>query len=211
MGTERRTFDGPGIDISALAHALADNFSGEGYEIQIMPTANAGSMVQARKEDTLRKITGMSTALTTILTRDGENVCVDVGGAHWMDKGVAAGVGAVLFFPALITAGIGAYQQTHLNSEAWQFVERYIRANSGQHPAGQDSRHNPASANPASPKGPPAIVSQCPNPQCGQSLTPGSRFCPACGSVIAKRCLNCGQELTPGAGFCDGCGSAVTA
>ena len=98
MGTERRTFFGPDIDIDALAHALAGNFSSEGYEIQIMPAAGTGSVVQARKEDKLRRFTGMSSALTTVLTREGENVCVEVGGAHWADKGIAAGVG-FFFFP----------------------------------------------------------------------------------------------------------------
>jgi hypothetical protein len=201
MSTQRRTFYGPDIDIAALAHALADNFSGEGFEVQILAAANSGSTVQARKEDTLRKVVGMSTALTTIFTREGEYVCVDVGGAHWLDKGVAAGVGAVLFFPALITAGIGAYQQSHLNNEAWQFVEQYIRTN-----VGQGSKRKPANLN-----DPPAIVTQCPNPQCGQSLVAGARFCPACGTVISKRCLNCGHELPDGAGFCGGCGSPVAA
>lgn len=201
MSSQRRTFYGPDIDISAMAHALANSFSGEGYEIQILPAANSGSTVQARKEDTLRKVAGMSTALTTVITREGEYVCVDVGGAHWMDKGVVAGVGALLFFPALITAGIGAYQQSHLNNEAWQFVEQYIRTN-----VGQDSKHKPASL-----ENPLAIANRCPNPQCGQSLMAGARFCPACGSVISKRCLNCGHELTDGAGFCEGCGSPVAA
>jgi hypothetical protein len=201
MGTERRTFFGPDIDVSSLAHALADTFSSEGYEVQVLPDAGSGTTVQARKEDTLRRIAGMSSALTMVLGREGENVFVDVGGAHWVDKGIAAGVGAVLFFPALITAGIGAYQQNHLNKEAWQIVEDHILAHGGKGQSAPDGVTN----SPA-----PASATQCANPQCRQLLPPGARFCAACGTVVARHCMNCGEELESGAGHCAKCGSAVT-
>src|SRR5208337_3555309 len=111
---ERRTFLGPEIDIAALAQALADRFTSEGYEVQVLPASNSGSAVQARKEDALRRFTGMSSALTAVLAREGESVSVEVGGAHWADKRIAAGLG-FFFFPALVTATVGIYQQYHLD------------------------------------------------------------------------------------------------
>ena len=93
MGMERRTFYGPDIDLANLAHSLADSFSREGQKTQVMPGPNAGFVVQAGKEDTLRKIAGMATALTAIFTLENEYVCAEVGGAKWLEKGVTAGVG----------------------------------------------------------------------------------------------------------------------
>lgn len=130
MGTERRTFYGPDIDIPSLSQALADHFAREGYQTQVVPVSQTSLMVQARKEDTLRKIAGMSQALSAVLDLQGEYVGVEIGGAKWADKGVAAGVGAIIFFPALITAGVGAYQQSQLTTKAWQFVEQFIRTHS---------------------------------------------------------------------------------
>ena len=126
MGMERRTFYGPDIDLATLAHSLADSFSRQGYKTQVMQGPNAGFVVQAGKEDTLRKIAGMATALTAIFTMENEYVCAEVGGAKWLEKGVTAGVGALLFFPALITAGVGAFQQSQLQTHAWQFIESHL-------------------------------------------------------------------------------------
>ncbi|MGA2148799.1 MAG: hypothetical protein ABSH49_27980, partial [Bryobacteraceae bacterium] len=97
MAMERRTFHGPDIDIPALAQALADKFSHDGYETQTLQTPN-GLTVQIRKEEMLRKIAGMSSALTVVMAMEGEYVAVEIGGAKWADKGVAAGVGAIIFF-----------------------------------------------------------------------------------------------------------------
>jgi hypothetical protein len=232
MGTERRTFCGPDIDIPSLARALADNFSREGYHIQIMPVPNSGFMVQAGKEDTFRKIAGMSSALTAVLTMEGEYVCVEMGGAKWADKGVAAGVGAFLFPPALITAGVGAFQQNQLKNKAWQFIEQYVRTNSafgGSMALGgsmgfppQSQRFQGGSMNPGGgpqgPKAPPPPVNMgAPSAggpvcaTCSQPLPVGSKFCQACGAPASKTCFRCGKNLAPEARFCNHCGSPVSA
>lgn len=231
MGTDRRTFYGPDIDIPSLARALADSFSREGYQVQNVPVPNSGFMVQARKEDTLRKIAGMSSALTAVLTMEGEYVCIEMGGAKWADKGVAAGVGAILFFPALITAGVGAFQQSHLQKNAWQFIEQYVRTNSAfggsigmggsmgyppqppRSPSGQGGG-NPAGRGPQRPDpvnmgGPSSPGPVCAT--CSQPLPVGSKFCQACGAPASKACMRCGKDLAPDARFCNQCGSPVSA
>jgi hypothetical protein len=240
MAMERRTFHGPDIDIPALAQALADKFSHDGYETQTLQTPN-GLTVQIRKEEMLRKIAGMSSALTVVMAMEGEYVAVEIGGAKWADKGVAAGVGAIIFFPALITAGIGAFQQSQLNNHAWQFIEQYIRSNSsfggssfgpGQfamppQPAQFSSpAHAPAPIHPgqapAAFRGPaaptPLNMGAAPAAgpagnactQCGQVLPAGSKFCLACGAPASRVCFSCGQQLQPAARFCNSCGSPVS-
>jgi RNA polymerase subunit RPABC4/transcription elongation factor Spt4 len=236
---ERRTFYGPDIDLATLAHSLADSFSRQGYKTQVMQGPNAGFVVQAGKEDTLRKIAGMATALTAIFTMENEYVCAEVGGAKWLEKGVTAGVGALLFFPALITAGVGAFQQSQLQTHAWQFIEQYIRTNSAfagspvpggaagfplQAPHYQGGPGAPAFGGVPAPHGPPAPVNMagagggagasaggtvC--AKCSQPLPPGSKFCLACGAPASKACFGCGQSLSADARFCNHCGSPVSA
>jgi len=236
VGTERRTFYGPDIDIPSLAQALADNFSREGYQTQVVPVSNTSLMVQARKEDTLRKIAGMSSALSAVLSLEGEYVAVEMGGAKWADKGVAAGVGAFLFPPALITAGVGAFQQSQLTNKGWQFIEQYIRSHSAfggsAMPGGGlgQFQPNPQFHSPMmpggqagamrGPAGPPAPINmggamQAPAAgtvcaACNQVMTPGSKFCQACGAPASKTCFSCGSELQPTARFCNNCGTPVS-
>ncbi len=235
MGMERRTFYGPDIDLAVLAHSLADSFSRQGHQIQVMQGPNAGFMVQARKEDTLRKIAGMSTALTAVLTLENEYVCVEMGGAKWLDKGVAAGVGALVFFPALITAGVGAFQQSQLLNHAWQFIEQFVRTNSAfagsplpggamgfpmQAPHYQGGSGVPMAGGVPGRQAPPAPVNMAvASPgsgtaicaKCSQPLPPGSKFCLACGAPASKTCFGCGQSLAADAHFCNHCGSPVSA
>ena len=45
---------------------------------------------------------------------------------------------------------------------------------------------------------------------CGATLTPGARFCAACGAPVSAACRACGGDLPPAAHFCPACGSAVT-
>src|SRR5262245_29578127 len=130
MGMERRTFYGPDIDVTALGRVLLDHYTRDGYQTQIMPSGPNGVAVQARKGGAWQKSFGMSKTLTAVVTMDNEYVAVEVGGAEWADKGVAAGIGAIIFFPALITAGVGAFQQSQLQTQTWQLIEQYIRTNS---------------------------------------------------------------------------------
>ncbi len=204
MSMERRTFYGPDINLEALAQALVDFFARDRYRTQMMPVHPAGFMVQAAKEDALRKISGTDTALTAVLNLEGEYVAVDLGGAKWADKGLVAGVGALLFFPVLITAGIGTYNQTHLQNDVWQFIEQYIHTHSKAGPGPQGV----AQAKPPAPPPPAAgVAGVC--AQCKQPLPPGSKFCNACGAAVSSACKSCGAALPAGARFCNQCGSPV--
>ena len=46
-------------------------------------------------------------------------------------------------------------------------------------------------------------------PVCGAKLTPGARFCAACGTPAPSACSGCGLELPAGARFCPACGTPV--
>lgn len=235
---EKRSFYAPDVDIPGLGQALHEWLAAQGFQVQGFPGANGGIVVQARKESTWRSLAGMNNALTTVLTAEGEHIGVEVGGAKWADKGVAAGVGLLIFWPTLVTAGVGAYQQTQLQSQVWQFIDRHIRTHSayaGAMPAGYGPPGIPAAPGPAippagaqppaplggavRPPGPPplnlggsaaAAPSEAPGcAQCGQPLRQGAKFCDSCGAPAAANCRSCGKPLRASARFCDECGSPV--
>jgi hypothetical protein len=224
---EKRNFYAPDIDIYSLAQALETWFVDQEFVTQQFTTPDGGVTVQARKESTLRTLAGMSSAMSAVIRLEGEYVTVEMGHAKWVEKGAVAAVGMLVFWPALVTAGVGAYQQTQLQSKAWQYIEEFLRTNSafadrlsfqvpgptfGPSPGpvvggapppislGGNKAPLPAGGNP-----PP--VATCAG--CGHPLREGARFCDNCGSPVAVTCPGCGKQLRIGARFCDECGTPI--
>jgi len=235
---EKRTYYGPDIDIAALAQALKEWLEREQYQTQVVADPNGGAMVQARKESTLRTVAGMAYALTIRMNFEGEYLAVDMGGAKWAEKGVVGAVGLLIFVPALITAGVGAFQQSQLQNQAWQFVEGFVRTNSayggsmmgGGPPQGMFPSQFPGTSHGAQPCRPPAAAPGSPPPpvnlgqaagsaapslscpQCSQPIAPGARFCAGCGNPApsySSACPGCGQAAPPGSRFCSSCGTPL--
>ncbi len=44
---------------------------------------------------------------------------------------------------------------------------------------------------------------------CGNGITPGQRFCPQCGTALARSCPNCGKPVDNQARFCAQCGTPL--
>ena len=129
---EKRKYQAPGIDPNELAQVLRDWFEAQQFKTQSLPIQGGGVAVQARKESTWRTLLGMAQALTIQMVPQEDELVVEVGGAKWMDKGVATGVGLLVLWPTLVTAGIGAWQQSHLDDRAWAIIERYIRTHAAK-------------------------------------------------------------------------------
>jgi hypothetical protein len=235
---EKRLYNAPDIDALALVNLLGQWYASQGYQAQSFPLPNGGVGLQARKESTWRTLTGMSAALSVSFTHEGEYLAVEVGGAKWVDKGVVGAVSALVFWPTLATAGVGAYQQQQMLKQTWEQIERHIMANSayaassppppqpmpGAAPApGTFQPLAGTAASPPSPRPPamaatPRIIAASPGAapnassgcgQCGQPLRPGAKFCDGCGAPVVGNCPSCGQPLRPGARFCDECGAPV--
>jgi len=232
---EKRTYYAPDIDTYALAQSLYDWFVGQNYQTQLLPSESGAVTVQAAKAATLRSLTGTSSALTAVITFDGENVLVEMGNAKWTDKAAVAAAGVLIFPPALIAAGIGVFQQSQLQSNAWKYIEQYVRSNSAF--TGQSGPAFPRSpAFPQSPQMPrPAPAVQGGKPaapppinlskaaagpgnapvvlcvSCHQPLRSGAKFCDNCGAPapVSHTCRSCNKPLRPGARFCDECGTPV--
>ncbi|MHB0877409.1 MAG: zinc ribbon domain-containing protein [Anaerolineae bacterium] len=214
---DKRSFYAPDIDPAIMAEALTDWYRTQGYQTQVFATQN-GVVVQARKESTWRTLAGMSNALTVIVALVGENVEVEVGGAKWAEKAAAGGAGLILLGPiGLIGAGVGTYQQTQLQSQTWQYVDGFIRANSAY------ASGMPPGLPPVMPTGmQPPMAPQQPMPQQrppqgvgGATMPPAPiNFTVNVGSqppAAAGNCAQCGKGLRPGAKFCDNCGAPAAA
>jgi hypothetical protein len=221
---DKKSFYTPDIDPYALAQALYEWFVGQNYQTQMLPAESGAVTLQARKEDAIRTFTGMSSALTVIVVSDGEHITMEMGNAKWTDKAAVGAVGVLLFPPALITAGIGAFQQSQLKSNAWRFIEQYLQNHSAfassMSPGGAafpplavqagSSPIKPQSFNPQN--GQPPRQTVAPRPPASPAGAPPpplnlSGITTAPGVSQALICTSCKQPLRQGAKFCDNCGA----
>ena len=177
------------VEIPRLNAELRNLFDSD-YEVQTFQVSTT-SIVQARKSNTLRDLTGLSSALTIKITPEAGGTRVEIGMQKWFDKAAVAAVGAIVFAPLLALAALGAYWQYRLTEDAWKIIEDHIASKAGSYV--------------------PPLPGRCGT--CGSANVIGSDFCSACGAnlKIGHSCSSCGAEQRdPGARFCNRCGKSLT-
>src|SRR6478609_7452567 len=185
---ESRYYPGVEADVVKLMTELRDLFD-EDFDIQTMNVSST-SIVQARKSNTLRDLTGLSSALTIKVTPESGGTRVEIGMQKWFDKAAVAAVGAIVFAPLLALAALGAYWQYKLTEDAWKIIEDHIASKAGGYV--------------------PPLPGRCGT--CGSANVAGSDFCSSCGAnlKIGRTCSSCGAEQRdPGARFCNRCGKPL--
>jgi len=125
-----RLYELPGAQLRALADELRQYFVREGYQSQVVEQG-ATVVVQGQREDALRNLLGMSNAATMVLEPTAAGFKASIGGGKWLDKAGAAALGLLLGF-TLLTAGIGAYQQTALEGSLWKIIDEHVTARGGK-------------------------------------------------------------------------------
>jgi hypothetical protein len=176
------------IDVPQLTTELRNLFDSE-YEVQTFQVSTT-SIVQARKSNTLRDLTGLSSALTIKVTPESGGTRVEIGMQKWFDKAAVAAVGAIVFAPLLALAALGAYWQYKLTEDAWKIIEDHIARKAGGYVPPLPGRGGPSGA---------ANVAGCGFCSwCGANLKVG-RMCPKCGfaqkDMSARFCNRCGSSL----------------
>ena len=185
---DSRYYPGVEVDIPKLSAELRNLFDSD-YEVQAFQVSTT-SIVQARKSNTLRDLTGLSSAVTIKITPEPGGTRVEIGMQKWFDKAAVAAVGAIVFAPLLALAALGAYWQYKLTEDAWKIIEDHIARKAGGYV--------------------PPLPGRCGT--CGAANIAGSDFCSSCGAnlKVGRNCPHCDapqKELS--ARFCNRCGKPL--
>ena len=185
---ESRYYANVEADLPQLSVELRTLFDDD-YEVQTMHVSST-TVVQARKSNTLRDLTGLSSALTIKVTPEAGGTRVEIGMQKWFDKAAVAAVGAIVFAPLLALAALGAYWQYKLTEDAWKIIEDHIARKAGGYV--------------------PPLPGRCGT--CGAANIAGSDFCSSCGANLnISTCPSCGAaQKEPSARFCNRCGKPLT-
>ena len=186
---DNRYYPGVEVDAPRLMRELRDLFD-EDYQVQTMQVAST-SVMQARKESTLRDLTGMSSALTIKITPEHGGTRVEIGMQRWFDKAALAAVAVILSSGLLLALpALGAYWQHKLTEDAWKAIENHIAAKAGGYV--------------------PPLPGRCGT--CGSASTAGSDYCSTCGANlrVGRTCSGCGAvQRDSTARYCNRCGKAL--
>ena len=186
---DSRYYPGVEADAPQLITSLRELFDSE-YEVQTMQVA-ATSVLQARKQNTLRDLTGLSSAMTIKITPEAGGTRVEVGMQKWFDKAAVGLVGMIAFTPLLALAALGAYWQFKLTEDAWRLIEDHIARKAGGYV--------------------PPLPGRCGT--CGAANSAGSDYCSTCGANmrVGLTCPSCGaKQKDTSARFCNRCGKPLT-
>ena len=185
---DSRYYPGVEIDVPKLSAELRNLFDSD-YEVQAFQVSTT-SIVQARKSNTLRDLTGLSSALTIKITPEAGGTRVEIGMQKWFDKAAIAAIGAIVFAPLLALAVVGAYWQYKITEDAWKIIEGHVARKAGGYV--------------------PPLPGRCGT--CGAANIAGSDFCSSCGANlrVGRNCPHCDapqREAT--ARFCNRCGKPL--
>src|SRR5687768_509964 len=187
---DSRYYPGVEIDVNKLLDELRNLFDDD-YEVQTMQVAST-SVLQARKSNTLRDLTGLSTALTIKITTEAGGTRVEMGMQKWFDKAAVAAV-ALLLSAGLLVAlpALGAYWQYKITEDAWKVIEEHIARQAGGYV--------------------PPLPGRCGT--CGAANSSGAAFCSSCGANlrVGLTCSSCGTvQKENSARFCNRCGKPLS-
>lgn len=122
---ETRFYQTQDLDLQRIAQALVSEYQSRGYEAQQFGDFNQVN-VQLKKESTLRTITGLNKALGISLQRVNGGTLVRVGAQDWVDQIVVGAVGLAIH-PLLVTAAVGAIQQSNVVHDVLNSIDYQIR------------------------------------------------------------------------------------
>ena len=129
-----RVYELPGVDLSLLAEELHQKFLTNGFQSQVIRQEEI-IMVQGQKwkGNFLRAIAGMTYAATVILEPTDTGFRASIGKGEWVEK---AAIATVMAFATvglnLVTAGLGAAEQKHLEDSLWYQIEQFVTSRGGQ-------------------------------------------------------------------------------
>jgi hypothetical protein len=123
---ESRIYQTRDLDFQKIGDSLVTEYQEKGFEAQHFGDSNL-SIVQLKKENTLRSITGLNKALGISFQRTGDETLVQVGAQDWVDQIAVGAIGLILFYPLLITAAVGAVQQRNVVHDVLDSIDQLVK------------------------------------------------------------------------------------
>jgi hypothetical protein len=105
----------------------------EGLQTQVL-SDGGGRVIQGRErpEQSWKKILkttlGLESAVSVTLVLKDADLEVAIGAGKWMDKAIGGTIGALVFWPAAVTAGYGVYKQRQLFTRIERDIETFLAA-----------------------------------------------------------------------------------
>lgn len=186
----------PGVTVEGIGRSVQNFLRRKGLIVQ-GGKAGQGYLVQAKEDDSWKKIAGMSTATQIEISDVGGGILVNIGNGNWSDKVGAGVLGAFVFPPLMVSAVVGSVQQQKLPGEIFAHLERYIASGGKDLYAGMDFTNAQAG------------YQICPH--CGSEIPEGQSFCSSCGKSLTRACPGCQKEVPLALEFCPHCGSKMDA
>jgi hypothetical protein len=134
MATTRK-FAAPHLELAQLTSDLNTWFLGLAFNCQTLQTEDGATLLQIEKQGGWRKFAGMSTALNVVLRHKDRELEVEIGAGKWLDKAAAGAVSLFVLWPLAVTAAYGAWEQTKMPGQVFEFISKWVLSHQGAAPA----------------------------------------------------------------------------
>jgi RNA polymerase subunit RPABC4/transcription elongation factor Spt4 len=222
----------PDVSLELLARGIEQFLIQREDMVCQMFEAPNGVSIQTKKKDKWKKYVLLDNAMQINLSEMNEFVSVQIGGAKWVAKGAAMGVGMIAAWPIAIPlialSSIGGFGTMNLPKKIMEFIGQFLMTGGKNifippegalSPYGQDygqpSGFSPQSFGqpPYMPQSAPVQAAQINCPACQALIAADAKFCPHCGASTEPKkivCPACSAELEGESAFCPKCGERLS-
>lgn len=175
----KTTLDASPALIPAMAERICQVFTDEGYEIKRDELVSGGADISVAKGNLFKAALGMKTALKITLIPLDNAVSFEAGVGIFGQQVVPTIIMWFFAWPVLITQIWGLVQQASLDDKALAAAQEVIDQHRGNNFSGTTATASTGTSTEASTGAPSAFCTVC-----GARITPGARFCSACGAPL---------------------------
>ena len=168
-----RYFPATMADLAPVADDLEKHFRVQNFEVHKERTIAGGWRVDISKGGVFKGVLGLKSALSVEIEPSGAGTEVKAGVGIFGQQAIPTAISMLIFWPVLVTQIWGMVQQSKLDDEAIDTVDRSLAAHTNLSP-GRSSAVAPEAQSGGK---------FCTN--CGQVLAGPAKFCPQCGAKLA--------------------------
>lgn len=171
MGTFEKhvLLEGSPAAIGEIAAAIQEEFSADGFEVQVCGMSNGGSDISITKGNFFKAVLGMKSALKVTLVPQNGGIAFEASVGIFGQQLIPSIISWFYLWPVLITQIWGLVRQAQLDDKALEIAQRVLASTtySADFAASEQIQV-------------PSAGRYCFN--CGTLLDAEARFCPNCGT-----------------------------